>query len=70
MNATERPPEPACKWCEAAEWRWNGFEWYPAGAGTRKLHVCMTPEALADRADRERRAAHGGIRRAFSKLVR
>ena len=69
MNATARPIDLPCAWCDRAEWRWNGFEWYAAEAATRKLHVCTTPEALAERAAEERRAAQGGIRRAFAKLV-
>jgi hypothetical protein len=34
------------------------------------LHVCTTAEAVADRREREARATHGGLRRAFAKLLR
>ena len=54
----------------AAEWRWNGYDWYAADAVTHKRHVCMTPEAVADRTEREARAADGPVRRAFGKLRR
>jgi hypothetical protein len=32
--------------------------------------MCMTSEAVADRAEREARAADGPLRRAFGKLLR
>ena len=70
MDALAKPAGPACPWCEGAEWRWNGFEWYAADTVTHKSHVCMTAEAVADRSAREARAAQGGLRRAFAKLRR
>ena len=70
MEATAKPAGRACPWCDDAGWRWNGFEWYAADADTRKLHVCTTAEAVADRSEREARATHGGLRRAFAKLLR
>jgi hypothetical protein len=70
MEATAKPAGRACPWCDDAGWRWNGFEWYAADTVTRKLHVCTTAEAVADRSEREARATHGGLRRAFAKLLR
>jgi hypothetical protein len=70
MEATAKPAGRACPWCDDAEWRWNGFEWYAADAVTHKLHVCTTAEAVADRSEREARATHRGLRRAFAKLLR
>lgn len=70
MEATAKPAGRACPWCDGADWRWNGFEWYAADAVTHKLHVCTTAEAVADRSEREARASHGGLRRAFAKLLR
>ena len=29
MEASAKPAGKACRWCEGADWRWNGFEWYP-----------------------------------------
>jgi hypothetical protein len=69
MEALAKPANPACPWCENAEWRWNGFDWYPADRATRKLHVCMTPEAVANRTQREARANRGGFRHALAKLL-
>ena len=69
MEAAAKPAGRACPWCDDADWRWNGFEWYAAGAVTRKLHVCSTAEAATDRSAREARATHGGFRRAFAKLL-
>jgi hypothetical protein len=68
MEAPAKPASPACAWCDAAEWRWNGYDWYPADAVTHKQHVCMTSEAVADRAACEARAAAGPLRRAFATL--
>jgi hypothetical protein len=48
MEATAKPAGRACPWCDAAGWRWNGFEWYAADADSHKLHVCRTAEAVAD----------------------
>jgi hypothetical protein len=70
MEATAKPAGRACPWCDDADWRWNGFEWYAADAVTHKLHVCATAEAVADRSEREARASHGGFRRGFAKLLR
>ncbi len=70
IEASAKPTVPACPWCDAAEWRWNGYDWYPADAVTDKQHVCMTSEAVADRDAREARAAGGSLRRAFAKLRR
>jgi hypothetical protein len=70
MEAPAKPTGLACPWCDAAEWRWNGYDWYAADAVTHKRHVCMTSEAVADRAEREARAAGGPLRRAFGKLLR
>jgi hypothetical protein len=70
MEATAKPVGSACPWCDNADWRWNGFEWYAADAVTHKLHVCTTAEAVVDRSDRAARATHVGLRRAFAKLVR
>ena len=69
MEASAKPAVPACPWCDDADWRWNGFEWYAADVVTRKLHVCTTPEAVADRSAREARAARSGLRRVFAKLL-
>ncbi len=70
MEAPTRPAVTACSWCDQADWRWNGFDWYPADRVTRKLHVCMTPEAVADRSLREARATRSGLTRVFAKLWR
>ena len=70
MEAPTKPPGPACPWCDAAEWRWNGYDWYPADTVTRRQHLCMTPDAVADRTVREARAASGPLKRAFAKLRR
>ena len=70
MEAQTKPTGPACPWCDTAEWRWNGYDWYAADPVTRKRHICMTPEAVADRTAREARAAGGSLRRAFAKLRR
>jgi hypothetical protein len=70
MEAATKPAGRACPWCDDAEWRWNGFEWYAADAVTRTLHICTAPEAVADRTAREARATRGGLRRAFAKLLR
>ena len=51
MEAAAKPAGRACPWCDDADWRWNGFEWYAADAVTHKLHVCTTAEAVADRTD-------------------
>jgi hypothetical protein len=69
MEAAAKPADRACPWCDAARWNWNGFEWYAADAASRKLHVCMTPEAVADRAARAALADRGNLRRAFAKLL-
>lgn len=69
MEASAKPSGQACPWCGSANWAWNGYEWYAADAATKKLHVCTTPEAVAERAARERRANSGGVRRAFMKLL-
>lgn len=68
MEASAKPANYPCPWCHDAEWRWNGFDWYPADRATHKLHVCMTPEAVADRNERETRANRGGFRSALAKL--
>jgi len=65
MEASAKPAGSACRWCEGADWRWNGFEWYPD-----RPHVCMTPEAVADRSERETRAHRRGLRRSFTRLLR
>ena len=70
MEASAKPAGKACRWCEGADWRWNGFEWYPADRVTHKLHVCMTPEAVADRTERETSAHRRGLRRSFARLLR
>ncbi len=70
MQAPAKPTGPACPWCDAAEWRWNGYDWYPADTATHKQHVCMTSDAVADRTAREARAAGGPLKRAFAKLRR
>jgi hypothetical protein len=70
MEAPAKPVSDACPWCHDADWRWNGFEWYPADPTTHKLHVCVTPEAVTDRNEREARANRGGFRRALAKLQR
>ncbi len=70
MQAPTKPDGPACPWCDAAEWRWNGYDWYAADDVTHKRHACMTSEAVADRAVREAGAASGPLRRAFTKLLR
>ena len=70
MEAPAKPTGPACPWCDIAEWRWNGFDWYPADIVTHKQHVCITSDAVADRAAREARAAGGALKRAFVKLRR
>ena len=70
MEAPAKPAGPACPWCKSADWRWNGFEWYAADSATRKLHVCTTPEAVADRRAREARATQGGLKRTLTKLFR
>ena len=70
MEAPARPVRDACPWCGDADWRWNGFEWYPAERATHNLHVCMTAGAVADRSERETGADRGGLRRALAKLLR
>ena len=70
MEASARPAGLACPWCDGAEWRWNGYDWYPADTVTHKQHVCMTSEAVADRTAREAHAASGPLSRAFAKLRR
>lgn len=70
MEAAAKPAGSACPWCDDADWRWNGFEWYAADAVTHKSHLCTTEEAVADRSECEARAAHSGFRRAFAKLLR
>ena len=70
MEAPAKPLGPACPWCDVAEWRWNGFDWYPADTVTHKRHACMTPEAVADRAANAARAARGPLRRAVARLLR
>jgi hypothetical protein len=70
MHAIAKPADRACPWCDAASWRWNGFEWYAADAVTRKLHVCTSLEAAADRRAREVRAGRGHLRRALAGLLR
>jgi hypothetical protein len=70
MEAIAKPAGSACPWCDAASWRWNGFEWYAADTVTRKLHVCMTAEAIADRRERETRAARGPFARLLGNLRR
>ena len=68
MEAPAKPASDACLWCGDAGWRWNGFDWYPADRATHKLHVCMTPGAVADRSEREAGANRGGFRRALAHL--
>jgi hypothetical protein len=68
VEASAKPASDACPWCADADWRWNGFDWYAADRATHRLHVCMTPEAVADRSERETRANRGGFRRALAKL--
>ena len=70
VEASAKPATPACPWCDGANWRWNGFEWYAADTATHKLHVCLTPEAVADRSVRDSRTTGGGFRRALAKLLR
>ncbi len=70
MKTSAKPALPACPWCDGADWHWNGFEWYAADAVTHKLHMCTTPEAVADRGARKARTTRSGLRRAFAKLLR
>jgi hypothetical protein len=49
-HVSTAPPKPVtrpCPSCEAAVWRFNGRSWYAADSGSRKRHVCATPEVLA-----------------------